>query len=356
MDQSSDPADPNDMLSYAPKWVRDGDMNGKAQPHPNGVGGNSVAIDLSSGRPFSGAERFQRSNLPGPSPVPVPPPPPSWPSRRGHSSQRYDDDSGYGNRPIFRFFLVLFLAALGAFVIVIVVPFARSFVPKSKAIDTLMSSLNDSRPEPPPAPPARAPTRAYGLASAAAAHLPPPPSPPRAALQNGVPRRAADAAARTAAWPTAAPQATAKPSVWGDPVPAAEPAAEAPAPVAPRVANITPRAAPLSDETAKPRPRESPMRRLGRGEIEILLKQGNDFVSVEDFSSARIVFRRVAEAGDARGALALAATYDPIMLGKTGAKGVTPDVAKARKWYRKARALGSTKAALRLDAIASQAR
>jgi TPR repeat protein len=98
---------------------------------------------------------------------------------------------------------------------------------------------------------------------------------------------------------------------------------------------------------------EKPLRFLGPDEIETLLKQGKDFVSVGDFASARMIFRRVAEAHDARGALALAATYDPIVLGRIGAKGATPDVAKAREWYLKAKDFGSSDAAPRLEALAT---
>ena len=65
------------------------------------------------------------------------------------------------------------------------------------------------------------------------------------------------------------------------------------------------------------------MRSLGPDEITILLKQGEDFVSVGDFASARLVFRRVWQANDARGAIAFAATYDPIVLTRIGAKGAT---------------------------------
>jgi TPR repeat protein len=99
---------------------------------------------------------------------------------------------------------------------------------------------------------------------------------------------------------------------------------------------------------------EKPVRYLGPDEIKILLNQGEDFVFVGDFASARLVFRRVWEANDARGALAFAATYDPIVLARSGAKGATPDVAKAREWYLKASALGSSEAAPRLEALASR--
>ena len=97
------------------------------------------------------------------------------------------------------------------------------------------------------------------------------------------------------------------------------------------------------------------MRSLARDEIETLLKQGQDFVSVGDFSSARLVFGRVAEAGDARGALGLAATYDPVALAKIGARGATPNAAKAREWYQKAKDLGSAEAGPRLEALSNSA-
>jgi TPR repeat protein len=92
---------------------------------------------------------------------------------------------------------------------------------------------------------------------------------------------------------------------------------------------------------------------LGREEIEILFRQGENFVTVGDFASARMVFRRAAESGDARAALALGATYDPILLTRMGAKGITPDVALAREWYTRAREFGSAEAAGRLQALAN---
>ena len=98
---------------------------------------------------------------------------------------------------------------------------------------------------------------------------------------------------------------------------------------------------------------ENPIRPLGFDEIETLLNQGKDFVSVGDFASARVLFGRVAEAHDARGAMAFAATYDPIVLARIGAKGATPDVAKAREWYVKAKGLGSLDAAPQLEALAT---
>jgi len=65
------------------------------------------------------------------------------------------------------------------------------------------------------------------------------------------------------------------------------------------------------------------------------------------------VFRRAAEARDPRAALALGATYDPILLARMGARGITPDVAMAREWYTRAREYGSFEAAGRLQALAN---
>jgi TPR repeat protein len=53
--------------------------------------------------------------------------------------------------------------------------------------------------------------------------------------------------------------------------------------------------------------------------------------------TARIVFQRAAEAGDANAALALGATYDPTVLAKLGVAGL--GLEKARTWYQKAESL-----------------
>jgi len=128
-----------------------------------------------------------------------------------------------------------------------------------------------------------------------------------------------------------------------------------PAPMTPTskpVATITVKASTIDDATKAPA--APPARPLGSDEIATLLKQGNDFVAVGDFASARTLFERIAEAGDARGALAYAETYDPIALARIGAKGATPDVAKARDWYGKARDMGATEANARLTALAAR--
>ncbi len=100
-------------------------------------------------------------------------------------------------------------------------------------------------------------------------------------------------------------------------------------------------------------PREAD-RTLDPAEIELLMQQGEQFIAAGDLVTARIVFQRAAQAHDATAALALAATYDPIVLSKLGVVGMNADVEKARTWYQKAESLGSTDAARRLRALANR--
>ena len=76
--------------------------------------------------------------------------------------------------------------------------------------------------------------------------------------------------------------------------------------------------------------------------------------SAGDIAAARLMLRRAAEAHNARAALALAATYDPLVLKKIGAFGVSPDIATARRWYEKAQEYGSAEAPRRLELLASR--
>jgi TPR repeat protein len=69
-------------------------------------------------------------------------------------------------------------------------------------------------------------------------------------------------------------------------------------------------------------------------------------------ASARVVFQRAADAGNANAAMALGATYDPNVLGKLGVVGVSADLEQARSWYRKAENLGSPDARERLEVLA----
>jgi hypothetical protein len=86
---------------------------------------------------------------------------------------------------------------------------------------------------------------------------------------------------------------------------------------------------------------DSPQRHLDLFEIALLMKRGEELVTTGNIGAARSMFRLAAEAGDPTAATALAQTYDPSVLEKLGAKGITPDAALAQHWYEKAKALGS---------------
>ena len=101
-------------------------------------------------------------------------------------------------------------------------------------------------------------------------------------------------------------------------------------------------------------PASKATRVLDPEEIKLLMKQGEQFIAAGDVVTARIVFQRAAEAGDADAALALGATYDPIVLAKLGVAGLGANVEKARIWYQKAESLGSTEATRRLAILANR--
>jgi hypothetical protein len=96
------------------------------------------------------------------------------------------------------------------------------------------------------------------------------------------------------------------------------------------------------------------VRALDPKEIKLLIEQGERFIAAGDLVTARIVFQRAAEAGDANAAVALGATYDPTVLAKLGVVGLSADVVKARSWYQKAEKLGSPEARRRLDILADR--
>src|SRR2546429_5272748 len=76
--------------------------------------------------------------------------------------------------------------------------------------------------------------------------------------------------------------------------------------------------------------------------IKLFMKQGEQFIAAGDVVTARIVFQRAAEAGDANAAMALGATYDPTVLAKLGVAGTGAGGGEARNWDHKARRLGAT--------------
>lgn len=93
---------------------------------------------------------------------------------------------------------------------------------------------------------------------------------------------------------------------------------------------------------------------LEPSEIAVLLKRGQELMASGDIAAARVILLRAAEARDAKAALALAATYDPVMLKKSGVYGVVADISTARSWYEKAKEFGSEEAPQRLEMLAGR--
>ena len=131
--------------------------------------------------------------------------------------------------------------------------------------------------------------------------------------------------------------------------PAVTPVAMAPnqpetLPIAPPI----PVAAPAAASGA---PVPHPSRTLDPEAIALLIKEAEKHMASGDVVTARMIFQRAAEAGDATAALALAATYDPTALARLGVMGMGADVEKARAWYRMAESFGSAEAKQRFGLL-----
>ena len=144
----------------------------------------------------------------------------------------------------------------------------------------------------------------------------------------------------------------------GGRAPAATPLAATPPGAPAPVAAAPPAAAPVA--ALPPAPVPGPMipgdaiHRLDPNEIASSLRRADDLIASGDLAAARLVLRRAANAGDARAAMTLAGTYDPLILEKLGVHGFVPDVAMARVWYEKAKKFGSAEAPQRLELLASK--
>jgi len=80
-----------------------------------------------------------------------------------------------------------------------------------------------------------------------------------------------------------------------------------------------------------------------------LLIRGLRMLVLGSVNSARLLFRRAADAGDARAALVLGDTFDGVRLVQLGVLGVQPDHAQAVYWYERADELGAPEAKQRLS-------
>lgn len=139
-----------------------------------------------------------------------------------------------------------------------------------------------------------------------------------------------------------------------DAAPAKEPAKEVSKEASREVPKEAPKPTVKEAVTPAPAPPSPVVRTLDPDVIALLVKQGEQFVATGDLVTARTVFQRAAEAGDAYAAMALGATYDPNVLAKLGVLGMGADVDKARTWYQRAESLGSQEATQRLSLLANR--
>jgi TPR repeat protein len=95
---------------------------------------------------------------------------------------------------------------------------------------------------------------------------------------------------------------------------------------------------------------------LSPNEIAGFVRRAQELLANGDLQAARVQLMRAASARDARAALLLAKTFDPMALKQYGTADPAPDVAQARNWYQRAKEWGSPEAQRQLDALASYPR
>jgi hypothetical protein len=202
----------------------------------------------------------------------------------------------------------------------------------------------------------------------AADSVPPAQTPPTQPQSQATPPAEAPAAAPSPPQVVAtAPANPPRASVEPPPVPANPPAPAVAPPAIPPASETSPpaQAAPktatnpalspapgAAPQPAAPAAPPQPAVTLDNDEIVRLIQRGKDLLNDGDFAAARLLFERAANAGSADAALALGSTYDPLVIKRLGAVAVTPDLAKARKWYQFAADHGSAAATLQLTNLA----
>jgi TPR repeat protein len=98
----------------------------------------------------------------------------------------------------------------------------------------------------------------------------------------------------------------------------------------------------------------APVQSLNGDLASTLMRRGQDFLGMGDIAAARVLFGRLADAGIADGAFAMAQTYDPRYLTMHKVIGVVGDESKARAFYQQAAQLGSVEAAHKLEQTVSK--
>jgi type II secretory pathway predicted ATPase ExeA len=76
-------------------------------------------------------------------------------------------------------------------------------------------------------------------------------------------------------------------------------------------------------------------------DVDVLLARGDALLRQSDIVAAQMFFRLAAEHGSAAGAMAMAASYDPLALREAGIRGGRSNPGEALSWYRRAADLGA---------------
>jgi TPR repeat protein len=93
---------------------------------------------------------------------------------------------------------------------------------------------------------------------------------------------------------------------------------------------------------------------IGPQDVKLLIDRGKQFFEAGDLIAARILLLRAANAGDAGAAVAMGATYDPVVLADRGYRSAAADLDKARGWYERAKEMGSPEGPRRLEMLANR--
>jgi hypothetical protein len=134
---------------------------------------------------------------------------------------------------------------------------------------------------------------------------------------------------------SAAPSVLQAPAATANSLPQPSPVTPAPAPPPVAVQAAAPQ--PTAEQLAEARP-------LVQRAIGILQQ-------TSDIAAARLFLDRAAKLGDAEAAFRLAETYDPAWLARSGARGVSGDVSRARLLYQQALDRGMSAASERIAAL-----
>jgi hypothetical protein len=104
-------------------------------------------------------------------------------------------------------------------------------------------------------------------------------------------------------------------------------------------------------------PAKKPLSPEAEKRLHYLIEKGNESLKVGRVTAARLFYKRAAEKGSPKAALALGGTYDAHELRYVKVfGGIQPNAKLARKWYTLAQRLGASEAKARLKRLSSNAR